>query len=248
MDSSSQDIASVDCEVVSKVFDVETLEKIQRNKDRAILLRQERSLRQVQDDLHPPPSLHQVKDNLTDFPPPSSSSSDQVLCTQILEDEDICGQILAPGDMELWNIFGEKCCSGCKRRNHPDFELVSRDVLRTEYLIPVDSISLMKHSELANPKNPRWSSMHLYLRKHAREKSHRRWGGARGLQEEIERRGKEKFEREIEKTKNFFDVSLTSSDSIPTSEEDGNPSRNQGKKRKSTKDMFVNVAKSIMKK
>ena len=80
----------------------------------------------------------------------------------------------------------------CKTRNkllyENDYDFINKSDISTHYLLPDDSISLLKFIEKPNPINTRYKPMKLYLRKHARIKSYKRWTDEAGLNAEIERR------------------------------------------------------------
>ena len=80
----------------------------------------------------------------------------------------------------------------CKTRNRViyenDYDLMNKSDIAAQYLLPDDSISLLKFIEKPNPINTRYKPMKLYLRKQARIKSYKRWVDEEGLNTEIERR------------------------------------------------------------
>ncbi len=80
----------------------------------------------------------------------------------------------------------------CKTRNRViyenDYDLINKSDIAAQYLLPDDSISLLKYIEKPNPINTRYKPMKLYLRKQARIKSYKRWVDEEGLNAEIERR------------------------------------------------------------
>lgn len=80
----------------------------------------------------------------------------------------------------------------CKTRNRViyenDYDLINKSDIVAQYLLPDDSISLLKFIEKPNPINTRYKPMKLYLRKQARIKSYKRWVDEEGLNAEIERR------------------------------------------------------------
>jgi hypothetical protein len=78
-----------------------------------------------------------------------------------------------------------------------EYELVNKTELSSEYLLTESSIKMMKFLLKDNPKNPHWSQMKLYLKKHAIEKSIARWGSFELMLAEKDRRKKESFSREL---------------------------------------------------
>ena len=104
----------------------------------------------------------------------------------------ICGT--QPVAKDLLLTFGESCCERCRHLSD-DYTLMNKSDVATQFLIPQDSIKMMKFATKNNPRNTMFAPMKLYLRKHVTEKSFKRWGDADGLMKELDRRGKEKFDR-----------------------------------------------------
>eukprot|EP00596_Hydrurales_sp_CCMP1899_P004306 CAMPEP_0119034402 /NCGR_PEP_ID=MMETSP1177-20130426/1391_1 /TAXON_ID=2985 /ORGANISM="Ochromonas sp, Strain CCMP1899" /LENGTH=235 /DNA_ID=CAMNT_0006991813 /DNA_START=142 /DNA_END=849 /DNA_ORIENTATION=+ len=121
-------------------------------------------------------------------------TAEGTLCCQYTtaDNETVCGN--EPIAKDLWDIFEEQCCETCRHLND-DYGTLNQTDVSSKYLIPVDSIKMMKFSSKINPRNAGFAPMKLYLRKHAREKSFKRWGNEEGLLKELDRREKEKFER-----------------------------------------------------
>ena len=115
-----------------------------------------------------------------------------------------CGQGLA--DIKYIEAFNEFVCGNCKLKKE-EYELVNKTELSSEYLLTDSSIKMMKFLMKDNPKNPHWSQMKLYLKKHAIEKSISRWGSFEIMLAEKDRRKKESFSRELSKSKNDNDTS-----------------------------------------
>ena len=65
---------------------------------------------------------------------------------------------------------------------------------------------MMPFATKINPRNSSFAPMKLYLRKHAMEKSFKRWGDAEGLLREIDRREKEKFDRNLVDCENALEL------------------------------------------
>ena len=146
----------------------------------------------------------------------SSSSSNQnseeeIYCEQLI-DSKVCGIIMSIQDKKLyWECFGERCCGSCRLSQGSDWDLISRAEVLSEYLIPADSIQLMKFSTRPNPHNPHWTAMKLFLRRHARLKAYTRFGGADELEKEIMRRKQVKFEKEFAQSNDIFNTSSIAS-------------------------------------
>lgn len=96
--------------------------------------------------------------------------------------------------------FGEQICKKCASGN-ADFELLNKTTVMSEYLLPDDTCRHLRHKTKDNPHRKSWSEMKLFLRRHARAESYRRWGGEEELLLEVSRRKGQKLEREFTKAK-----------------------------------------------
>jgi hypothetical protein len=124
----------------------------------------------------------------------ATETTEVTLCCQYTtaDSEAVCGN--QPIAKDLWDIFEEQCCESCRHLDD-DYGTLNQTDVSSKYLIPVDSIKMMKFLSKINPRNAGFAPMKLYLRKHAREKSFKRWGNEEGLLKELDRREKERFER-----------------------------------------------------
>eukprot|EP01036_Dinobryon_divergens_P030308 gene30308-39533_t len=102
-------------------------------------------------------------------------------------------------DVTIYEIFGENICSVCKLKSN-DFELISKSEVQSSYLIPIDTIKMMKFSTKNNHFNSHWAPIHLYLRKHAKERAEERFGSYEAMEREKKIRESKKFDRENAKT------------------------------------------------
>jgi len=93
-------------------------------------------------------------------------------------------------------IFEEYICRRCAASDD-DWELLNKSTVSAEYLLSDDTIRHLRHKVKDNPHRKGWAEMKLYLRRHARNESHRRWGGADELSAERARRDGQKLEREL---------------------------------------------------
>lgn len=114
----------------------------------------------------------------------------------------VCGT--QPVAKDLLLTFGESCCERCRHLSD-DFSLMNKSDVATQFLIPQESIKMMKFATKNNPRNTMFAPMKLYLRKHVTEKSFKRWGDADGLMKELDRRGKEKFDRGLQECEGALD-------------------------------------------
>jgi hypothetical protein len=124
----------------------------------------------------------------------------------------------AISDQTFIDAFEEFVCKSC-RYKHFEYHVISKSDMIEEYLITESTIRLMPFLLKDNPKNPRWTQMKLYLRKHALTKSIERWGSDDALKSEKQRRAKEQFEKGLESTKGALSASLHEDD------DDGGESR-----------------------
>ena len=114
----------------------------------------------------------------------------------------VCGT--QPVAKDLLLTFGESCCERCRHLSD-DFSLMNKSDVAAQFLIPQESIKMMKFATKNNPRNTMFAPMKLYLRKHVTEKSFKRWGDADGLMKELDRRGKEKFDRGLQECEGALD-------------------------------------------
>mmetsp|Transcript_4890 Transcript_4890/g.6747 ORF Transcript_4890/g.6747 Transcript_4890/m.6747 type:complete len:197 (-) Transcript_4890:30-620(-) len=153
--------------------------------------------------------------------PPAVEEVQQVLCQN---KDNLCDSTSI--DPLLWKEFGENICSICKRKTS-DFDLISKGEVRSAFLIPEDTIKMMKYMEKSNPHNSHWTPMHLYLRKHAKEFAIKRFGSLAAMEFEKHKREQKKFETDFIKTDSIireqtleYKQSLTKANqSIPKSTE-----------------------------
>jgi hypothetical protein len=124
----------------------------------------------------------------------AAAAAEASLTCQHKNDESgmICGNL--PVAKDLRETFGELCCEGCRHLSD-DFGLVNKADCASKYLLPQDTIKMMKFASRINPRNSGFAPMKLFLRKHVKEWSFKRWGDEDGLLKEFDRREKERFER-----------------------------------------------------
>jgi len=94
------------------------------------------------------------------------------------------------------DVFDERICRGCAASDD-DWELLNKSSVASEYLLSEDTIRHLRHSVKDNPHRKGWAEMKLYLRRHARIESQRRWGRDAALSTEKARRESQKLEREL---------------------------------------------------
>ena len=99
------------------------------------------------------------------------------------------------------SIFNERICKSCAASDD-DWELMNKTSVASEYLLPDDCIRHLRHKTKDNPHRKGWAEMKLYLRRHARIESYRRWGGSDALESEKLRRNNSKLERELSRAVN----------------------------------------------
>jgi DNA-repair protein complementing XP-A cells len=119
-------------------------------------------------------------------------------CTVTLPDGSVCGK--CPVDHDLCEYFGEFVCKSCKFNTGDTYKTISRGECISAYLIPEDSLKVLKFMNKDNPHHVGWTPMKLYLRKHAVELALRRFGTLEALEDEKKKREAAKFERSLVKT------------------------------------------------
>lgn len=103
----------------------------------------------------------------------------------------------AAPDRVYVDTFGEYVCNPCKRALR-EYDLISKSDVCSNFLVTESTVRLMPFILKDNPKNPHWTQMKLYLRKHAMMKAIERWGSEDALEAEKTRRMKEQYERDLE--------------------------------------------------
>jgi DNA repair protein len=123
-------------------------------------------------------------------------------CLQLLpETGETCG---APTDSLMASTFGEAVCSRCKF-NHEDFEVVSKEVAKKDYMLTDFSLSTLKYLSKPNPHNASWSHIKLYLRKHLKDRAAVRWGSFENMTSRRRAREERKYEAAVKKVGDIFE-------------------------------------------
>jgi DNA-repair protein complementing XP-A cells len=102
-------------------------------------------------------------------------------------------------DESIRDVFNERICSVCKL-NNPDYELVTRSVANSFYLVTDDALSTLAFQTRDNPHHANWTPMKLYLRKHIIALSMKRFGTMEKLEEVKKERELQKFEKSLGKS------------------------------------------------
>lgn len=129
-------------------------------------------------------------------------NTDKALCQFPVDPSRACSSDAV--DQILFECFGERVCKRCKSKSD-DFDLITKAEVQSFYLIPEDSIKTMKFMSKPNPHNSHWNQMRLYLRKHAKELSIKRYGNLEKVEEQKKAREQKKFEKEVAKSQVFFE-------------------------------------------
>lgn len=101
-------------------------------------------------------------------------------------------------------VFGLTVCHPCKAARDEDYGLLSKGEAMAEYCLQEGTIRMMPCLERRNPRHGKFNAMKLYCRKQLRAKAHERWGDREGLEEELERRRRRKYETALGKTVDVF--------------------------------------------
>ena len=136
----------------------------------------------------------------------------------------LCEQQIAPGlschrdnvDLSIRDFFGELVCSVCKQK-YDDYDLLNKATAMKEYLISDDALSTLKFRPKDNPHHPSWTAMKLYMRKHVRALAIKRYGSLDKLEEERNLREENRFQRELEKSKEALQSSAENFRSVLSS-------------------------------
>ena len=123
-------------------------------------------------------------------------------CSQFLDTGEVCG---APVDSIMAVTFGEAVCTRCKFK-HEDFEVVSKEVAKKEYMLTDFSLSTVKHLSKPNPHNASWSHIKLFLRKHLKDRAAVRWGSLENMNSKRQTREQRKYECAVKKVGELFEA------------------------------------------
>jgi len=129
--------------------------------------------------------------------PPQLAGKDGVAC-------EVCGSGLV--DPTFQEGFGILVCSPCKSNDEEEYGLMTKGDAVAEFLLQEGTVRVMPFLERSNPRNTKYTKMKLYCRKQLRAKAYERWEGPEGLEEEMDRRKKRRYESALEKTVNIFDT------------------------------------------
>ena len=116
------------------------------------------------------------------------------------DDCDTCGAL---ADAAFRTAFSIQTCNACRRRD-PSLDLLNATDAARTYLLPQATLKCLPTLERANPRQPTWTPMRLFLRRHLVDHANRRWGDEAGLEAERKRRAAAKVKRDDSKAKDFF--------------------------------------------
>lgn len=83
-------------------------------------------------------------------------------------------------------------------------DFVSKQDAMKVYCLPTGTLAVCECIEKPNPRNSSWKPMKLYLRSEIRQRARDRFGGLDGLIKERKKREAKRFEKEMDKAKDFF--------------------------------------------
>ena len=130
----------------------------------------------------------------------SDEASTQQKRPRTADDCDTCGAL---ADAAFRTAFSIQTCNACRRRD-PSLDLLNATDAARTYLLPQATLKCLPTLERANPRQPTWTPMRLFLRRHLVEHANRRWGDEAGLEAERKRRAAAKVKRDDAKAKDFF--------------------------------------------
>ena len=116
---------------------------------------------------------------------------------------DDCATCGALADAAFRAAFSISTCNACRRRD-PSLDLLNATDAAKTYLLPQATLKCLPTLERENPRQPTWTPMRLFLRRHLVEHANRRWGDEAGLEAERRRRAAAKVKRDDAKAKDFF--------------------------------------------
>ena len=114
-----------------------------------------------------------------------------------------CATCGALADAAFRTAFSIQTCNACWRRD-PSLDLLNATDAARTYLLPQATLKCLPTLERENPRQPTWTPMRLFLRRHLVDHAHRRWGDEAGLEAERRRRAAAKVKRDDAKAKDFF--------------------------------------------
>lgn len=83
-------------------------------------------------------------------------------------------------------------------------DYVSKQDAMKVYCLPMGTLAVCECIEKPNPRNSSWKPMKLFLRSEIRQRARDRFGGLEGLIKERAKRENKRFEKEMDKAKDFF--------------------------------------------
>ncbi|KAL8958638.1 MAG: hypothetical protein Q9193_004347, partial [Seirophora villosa] len=122
------------------------------------------------------------------------------------EENKVCREC---GSLEIdwkWDeIFGCAICNACKEKIPEKYSLLTKTEAREDYLLTDPELKdeeLLPHLERPNPHKSTWNNMMLFLRYQVEEYAFgKKWGSPEALDEEFNRREKDKKRRKEDKFK-----------------------------------------------
>ncbi|KAF9439226.1 hypothetical protein BGZ76_008593 [Entomortierella beljakovae] len=113
-------------------------------------------------------------------------------------------------DFQLLRHFHVPVCVGCRDTQPEKYSLLTKTECRMDYLLTDPELrdtELFPYWERPNPKKATWNNMMLYLRYQVEEFAFKKWGGPEGLDQEFEKRERDKESRkEIKFKKELRDL------------------------------------------
>ncbi len=100
---------------------------------------------------------------------------------------ELCGNTHNQLDKTLLSAFELRVCLQCKRETN-EFDLITCEDVKKEYLLPDGTIRTLRVHKKPNPRNSSWAPIKLYVRREAIRRSLERWGNFEILETERRRR------------------------------------------------------------
>jgi DNA-repair protein complementing XP-A cells len=105
-------------------------------------------------------------------------------------------------DFQFYKIFNARVCYKCKEKFPEKYSLLTKTECKEDYLLTDPELrdeEVLPHMLKANPHKSTFANMMLYVRYQVEEFAWKKWGGPEGLDEEWERREKQKKEKRDKK-------------------------------------------------
>ena len=98
-------------------------------------------------------------------------------------------------DEQILASFQIRVCTACKHKNAAQWKVITTSSAKTRYLVSDNVLKQLPFMEKANPRNPHFRPMKLYLTYHVEEAALAIWETLENIDQEIVRKAKRKQAR-----------------------------------------------------